>query len=121
MALSYGVIEERKDTTCQHVGRSSVEDLRLGVAGSTDDPLGRGQLCCTMLCQVISVMSNSATLWTVVHPAPLSMGILQARMLEYVAMPSSRGSLNPGMKPRSPACQVDSLPLTPPGEPKRAD
>ena len=73
MALSYGVIEERKDTTCQHVGRSSVEDLRLGVAGSTDDPLGRGQLCCTMLCQVISVMSNSATLWTVVHPAPLFM------------------------------------------------
>ena len=27
-----------------------------------------------------------------IHQAPLSMGILQARILEWVAMPSSRGS-----------------------------
>ena len=33
-----------------------------------------------------------ATPWTVAHQAPLSMGILQARILEWVAMPSSRGS-----------------------------
>ena len=32
------------------------------------------------------------TPWTVVHQAPLSMGIIQARILEWVAMPSSRGS-----------------------------
>ena len=31
----------------------------------------------------------------VVHRAPLSMGILQARILEWVAMPSSRGSSQP--------------------------
>ena len=30
--------------------------------------------------------------WTVSCQAPLSMGILQARILEWVAMPSSRGS-----------------------------
>ena len=30
--------------------------------------------------------------WTVAHQAPLSMGILQARTLDWVAMPSSRGS-----------------------------
>ena len=30
-----------------------------------------------------------ATLWTVAHQAPLPMGILQARILEWVAMPSS--------------------------------
>ena len=29
---------------------------------------------------------------TVAHQGPLSMGILQARILEWVAMPSSRGS-----------------------------
>ena len=29
--------------------------------------------------------------WTVALQAPLSMGILQARILEWVAMPSSRG------------------------------
>ena len=32
---------------------------------------------------------------TVAHQAPLSMGILQARTLERVAMPSSRGSCQP--------------------------
>ena len=37
----------------------------------------------------------TATLRTVAHQAPLSMGILQARILEWVAMPSSRGSSRP--------------------------
>ena len=31
------------------------------------------------------------TLWTVAHRAPLSMGILQARILEWVVMPSPQG------------------------------
>ena len=31
-----------------------------------------------------------ATPWTVAHQAPLSMGIFQARVLKWVAMPSSR-------------------------------
>ena len=35
------------------------------------------------------------TPWTVSHQAPLSMGILQARILEWVAMSSSRGSSQP--------------------------
>ena len=40
-----------------------------------------------------SVMSGSfATPWTVAHQAPLSVGILQARILEWVAMPFSRGT-----------------------------
>ena len=43
-----------------------------------------------------SVVSHFfATPWTVAHQAPLSMGILQARILEWVAMPSSRGSSQP--------------------------
>ena len=32
------------------------------------------------------------TLWAVARQAPLSMGILQARIMEWVVMPSSRGS-----------------------------
>ena len=36
-----------------------------------------------------------ASPWTVAHQAPLSMGILQARVLECIAMPSSRGSSKP--------------------------
>ena len=35
------------------------------------------------------------TLWTVAHQAPLSKGFFQARTLEWVAMPSSRGSSRP--------------------------
>ena len=42
-----------------------------------------------------SVVSDSATSSTVAHQAPLSMGILQARILERIAMPSSRGSSQP--------------------------
>ena len=33
--------------------------------------------------------------WTVARQAPLSMGILQTRILEWVAMTSSRGSFQP--------------------------
>ena len=36
-------------------------------------------------------------------------GILQARILEYIAVPSSRRSSQPRGKPRSPTLQVDSL------------
>ena len=39
-------------------------------------------------------------------------GILQVRILEWVAVPFSRGLPNPGIEPRSPALLVDSLPLS---------
>ena len=35
------------------------------------------------------------TLWTIAHQAALSMGILQASILEWAAMPSSRESFQP--------------------------
>ena len=54
-----------------------------------------------------------ATPWTVAHQAPLSMGILQARILEWVVTSSSRDLSNPGIEPRSPALQVVSLPGKP--------
>ena len=44
-------------------------------------------------------------------------GILQARILEWVAFPFSRGSFQPRTKPRSPALQVDPLPAEPQGSP----
>ena len=37
----------------------------------------------------------SKTLWTVACQAPLSMGFLQASVLKWVSMPSSRGSSQP--------------------------
>ena len=45
------------------------------------------------------------------------MGILQARILEWVTIPFSRGSSQPGFKPGSPPFQADSLPFEPPGKP----
>ena len=45
-------------------------------------------------------------------------GILQARILEWVAFPFSGDLSNPGIEPRSPTLQVDSLPAEPPGKPK---
>ena len=44
---------------------------------------------------------------------PMSHGILQARILEWVAFPFSRNLPNPGIKPRSPALHTDSLPSEP--------
>ena len=44
-------------------------------------------------------------------------GILQARILEWVAFPFSRGDLpNPGIEPRSHALPADSLPAEPQGK-----
>ena len=68
------------------------------------------------------------TPWTIVRQVHLSIGILQARILEWVAMPYSRGSSQhrdqtqviktKSPKPRSPALQVDSSPSEPPEKPK---
>jgi len=45
-------------------------------------------------------------------------GILQAKILEWVAISFPGDLLNPGIEPRSPALQVDSLPVEPPGKPE---
>ena len=50
------------------------------------------QHCAVLSC---SVVSDSVIPRTVAHQGPLSMGILQARILEWVAMSSSRGSSQP--------------------------
>ena len=67
------------------------------------------QLCLTLCDPVDCSLSGSF-----VH------GILQARILEWVAIPFSRGDLpNPGMEPRSPALQADTLLPEPLGSPSR--
>ena len=52
---------------------------------------------------------------TVAPPGSSTHGILQARTLEWVAIPFSRGS-HIGIKPRSLALQADSLPSESPGK-----
>jgi len=43
-------------------------------------------------------------------------GILQARILEWIAFPSPGDVPNPGIEPRSPALWADSLPAEPQGK-----
>ena len=50
------------------------------------------------------------------HPGSSGHDIFQAWTLEWVAIPLSRGSSQPGIEPRSPALQADSLPAEPPGK-----
>ena len=53
---------------------------------------GGGPTAGPPLGQSLSHVQLFVTPWTVARQAPLSVGILQARVLEWVAMPSSRGS-----------------------------
>ena len=63
---------------------------------------------CPALCDPMDYISPGSS----VH------GILQARILEWVAIPSSGDLPHPGIKPGSPALQADALPSEPPGEPQ---
>ena len=54
----------------------------------------RDTCICFSLCSLLShsVMSDSVIPWTIAHQAPLSMGILQAKILEWVGRLSFTGS-----------------------------
>ena len=64
-----------------------------------------------------SVVSDSEIPWTVASKAPLSMGILQARILKWVAMPSSRGSSQPRDRTQVSHIAGRFFTLEPPGKP----
>ena len=48
--------------------------------------------------------------WTVASQAPLSMGFPRQEYWSGLPFPSPGDLLDPGIKPRSPALQADSLP-----------
>ena len=63
-----------------------------------------------------SVVSESVISWTIVRQAPSAHGILQARILEWVAISLSPEEFpNPGIEPRSPALKAYSLLSETPG------
>jgi len=45
-------------------------------------------------------------------------GVLQARVLDWVVIPFSRGSFESGIEPRDPTLQADSLPAEPQERPR---
>ena len=64
-----------------------------------------------------SVVSNSVTLWTVAHQAPLSTGFSRQEYWSGLPCPPPWDLPNPGIKPMSPPLQGDSLLSEPPGKP----
>jgi len=81
----------------------------------------RGSVICAVLCLVASVMTDSATPWTVACQAPLAMGFSRQEYWSGLPFPPSGDLPNPGIEPES-LCllhwQVGSLLLAPPGKPK---
>ena len=66
-----------------------------------------------------TVLSDSATPWTAARQAPLSMGFSRQEYWSGYPFPSPGDLPNPGIEPRSPTLQVDSLPCEPPGKPQK--
>ena len=65
-----------------------------------------------------SVVSDSANPWTVAHQAPLSIEFSRQEYWSGLPFPPPGDLRNPGIEPRSPELQADSLPSEPPGKVK---
>ena len=65
------------------------------------------QYVCAQLCLPLCDLTDCSPPGSSVH------GISQTRILEWIAIPSPGVLPDPGIKPKSPALQADSLPLAP--------
>ena len=109
-------LEEHSDSWWQQIILRTIVAARLewsgmGLAGKGLE--GSVKVVAPQLC---------STLWDPVGcspPASSVHGILQARILEWIAIPFSRGYSDPDIKPRSPTLQADSLLSEPPGKPQK--
>ena len=64
-----------------------------------------------------SVVSDSATLWTVAHQAPLSLGFSRQKSWSGLSCPPPADLPNTGIKPTSPASRSRVFTPKPPGKP----
>ena len=71
---------------------------------------------CLTHCAVLShsVMSDSLTPWTAAHQPPLFMGFFRQEYWNGLSCPPPGDLPDPGIEPRSPLLQADSLPSEPP-------
>ena len=87
---------------------------KLKVPGASEDVsdgcywylVDRGQRVCAQSCPTLCNPMDCSRPGSSVH------GILQARILEWLPFPSPGNLPDPGIKSRSPALQVDSLPVS---------
>ena len=70
-----------------------------------------------MKVKLLSCVRLFASPWTVAHQAPPSMGFSSQEYWSGLPFPSPGNLPDPGIKPRSPALQMDSLPADPQGKP----
>ena len=66
--------------------------------------------------QIVLVAQSCMTPWTVAHQAPLSIGFFRQEYWSELLFPSPGQLSHPGIEPRSPALQADSLSSEPPGK-----
>ena len=67
--------------------------------------------------KLLSCVRLFATLWTVAHQAPPPMGFSKEEYWSGLPFPSPWDLPNPGIEPRSPTLQADTLTSEPPGKP----
>ena len=70
------------------------------------------------MCLITQSCPTLSISWRVAHQAPLFMGFSRKEYWSGLPCPSPGDLPNPGIKPRSPALQVDSLPSVPPEKSK---
>ena len=70
-----------------------------------------------MKVKLLSRVRLFVTPWTVAHQAPPSMGFSRQEYWSGLPFPSPADLPNPGIEPRSPALQADTLTSEPPGKP----
>ena len=68
--------------------------------------------------QSLSRVQLFATPWTVAHQAPQSMDFSRQEYWSGLPFPSPGDLPDPGIEPRSPTLQADTLTSEPPGNPK---
>ena len=70
--------------------------------------------------RAFSVMSNSATPWTITHQAPLSLGFFKQDYCSRLPFPTPGDLPDPGIEPTSPVSPVPAggfFTIVPPGKP----
>ena len=72
---------------------------------------------CACTCAKLLQSSLFANPWIVGHQAPLSMRFSRQEYWSGLPCPPPGDLPNPGIKPRSPTLQADSLPAEPQGKP----
>ena len=102
------LIRKRRPLRTQTQGGGPCEEW---CGGCRSSPSGESESEVAQSCPTLCNPRDCSLSGSSVH------GIFQARVLEWIAFPSPGDLPDPGIEPRSPVLQVDTLPSKPPGKP----